>query len=345
MERWLGCCGIEACRMVQAVTEAPASAVVEPGSNETARYLPAHSADARISRKLLVVNADDFGKSPAINHAVALAHREGILTSASLMVSGAACAQAVTIARQTPTLAVGLHLVLADGMATLPAAEISHLTDSAGRFRRSATQAGFAYFFSRSARRELAREIRAQFECFARTGLELSHVDGHCHLHMHPAVLDLVLPMAEEFGARAVRIVHDELGVAWAHQRRGIIRRLIWAAEFALLARRRAAGTRWPRIERTFGLMHSGNMTEAYVLDVLRRLPDGASELYFHPSLGPQTDRFGPGPMDLATLLSPAVRQIIGQRGICLTTFPQIALLQRTAFFWQPDSGLIPCSS
>jgi hypothetical protein len=84
-------------------------------------------------------------------------------------------------------------------------------------------------------------------------------------------------------------------------------------------------------------------MTEAYVLDALAHLPEGSSEMYFHPSLGAQTDQFGPGPMDLATLLSPVVRRAIDAGRIRLVTFPQIALGKREAFFWQPDSVLLGC--
>jgi hopanoid biosynthesis associated protein HpnK len=334
--------------MAQAVTEAPVGAAVEPGSGEAAGRGRAPIVPPVSGQKTVIINADDFGGSPAINHAVALAHREGILTSASLMVGEAAAEHAAALARQMPRLAVGLHLVLADGKAALPAREIPHLVDGDGRFADSPTRAGMRYFFSRSARRELAGEIRAQFEKFARTGLELSHVDGHCGLHLHPVVFDLLLPMAEKHGARAVRIVHDVLGVSLAHERRGLARKLAWTTEFALLRRRaerRMDRRRWPTLARTIGLLHSGDMTEAYVLEVLDKLPAGVSALYFHPSLGPQVHPCGPGPMDLATLLSPAIRQAIEKRDIRLATFPQIALEQSATFFLQPDSGLLTCST
>src|ERR1043166_8184955 len=77
----------------------------------------------------LLVTADDFGRSPEINRAVIRAHREGILTTASLMVAGPAADEAVALARQNPTLAVGLHLVVVDGPAVLPHEQIPHLTD------------------------------------------------------------------------------------------------------------------------------------------------------------------------------------------------------------------------
>jgi hopanoid biosynthesis associated protein HpnK len=338
--------GWKACRMAQAVTEAPVRAAIERESIQAAPLCNMPDSATAMPRKTLVVNADDFGRSAAVNHAIALAHREGILTSTSLMVSGDAAEQAVALARQMPRLAVGLHLTLADGPAILPVREIPHLADVDGRFRASPARAGLTYFFSRSARRELAKEIRAQFEQFGRTGLELSHVDGHCHLHLHPVVFDLLLPLAEKYGARAVRIVQEDVSLSLAHERKGVLRKVMWAAQFALLrqrARRRLNKKRWPIVERTIGLMQTGNMTEAYVLDALTHLPDGVNEMYFHPSLAGQSDRFGPGPMDLATLLSPTVRSAVEAREIRLSTFPQIALEQRATFFWQPDSVLLGC--
>ncbi|MBC7293777.1 MAG: ChbG/HpnK family deacetylase, partial [Thermoleophilia bacterium] len=96
-------------------------------------------------RVRLVVNADDFGRSRAINTAVLEAHREGILTSASLMVTAPAAADAVRIAQANPNLAVGLHLVVLGGRSALPPQEIPHLVNSAGLFSRNAFWAGLRY--------------------------------------------------------------------------------------------------------------------------------------------------------------------------------------------------------
>jgi hopanoid biosynthesis associated protein HpnK len=144
----------------------------------------------------LIITADDFGRSHEINRAVLEAHTRGILTSASLMVTGDAFDEAVDMARRTPSLAVGLHLVLVDGKAALPAETIPHLVDERGMFPNAPARLGFRYFFGRGARRELAAEIAAQFERFAATHLPLAHVDGHQHLHVHPAVFPLLVPFA-----------------------------------------------------------------------------------------------------------------------------------------------------
>src|SRR5262245_16207624 len=98
------------------------------------------------------------------------------------MVNERACEQAVELARANPGLAVGLHLVLVLGRAALPYPEVPHITSREGRFTDSPFRAGLNYYFSPAARREMRREMRAQFERFAATGLPFSHVDGHTHL-------------------------------------------------------------------------------------------------------------------------------------------------------------------
>ena len=164
-----------------------------------------------MTRGALVITADDFGLSRAVNAAVVRAHREGVLTAASLMVAEDAAAEAVAVARQLPSLSVGLHLVLADGRPALPPGEIPHLVGPDRRLEADPARAGLRWAASAAARRELAREIAAQFERFAATGLPLSHVDGHHHLHLHPAAFPAVAEHAARAGARGVRLTHEGL--------------------------------------------------------------------------------------------------------------------------------------
>lgn len=258
----------------------------------------------------VIVTADDFGRCREINEAVARAHDEGVLTAASLMVTGEAVAEAVEIARHAPSLAVGLHLVLSDGRAALPPEEIPHLVDREGCFSRDPARAGLRYFFHPQARQELAREIAAQFARFAATGLPLAHVDGHQHLHLHPVALRHLLPLARQYGAGRIRVPRDPLGPALRGDRRHLPKKFLLAGLFALLgpwARRKIcrAGldtTRW-----SCGLLQSGHMREQYVVRLLGSLR-GAAEIYFHPTTGPRLDPLGPNAGDLAALLSPAVR-------------------------------------
>jgi len=277
----------------------------------------------------LIVNADDFGRSPEVNAAVVAAHRRGILTSASLMVTGDAAAEAIAMARETPTLAVGLHLVLVAGRAAFPPAEIPHLADAAGRFAESPVAAGLR-LARPAARREVEREVAAQLDRFAATGLPLSHVDGHLHLHTHPAVLDVLLPLAARHGARGLRLPRDPLAPALAWDRRHLLQKTGWALAFGLLSRRgarRARGGGLAIPPRTYGLMQTGAMTEAYLLHLLATIgpSDAPVEIYLHPTTGPRLEPLGPNPDELAALLSPRVRDLALQRGFRLTTYASLA--------------------
>ncbi|MCL7454347.1 MAG: hopanoid biosynthesis-associated protein HpnK [Anaerolineae bacterium] len=275
----------------------------------------------------VVVAADDFGGSPEVNAAILTAHRQGVLTSASLMVAGDAVDEAVSMARDMPQLAVGLHIVVVDGPATLAPHQIPHLVRSNGHFPSDPLPVGLRYAFSRAARQELAAELHAQFERFAATGLPLAHVDGHHHMHLHPAVFDLLLPLAEAYGARGVRLPRDDLRLALAYSRERAGTKVLSALVFGLLHRRcerKLRGRSLIVADRVYGLMQTGQMHEAYVLELIRQLQVPAAEIYFHPSTASRGGTLGPNPGDLRTLLSPAVRQALAERDISLATYPAL---------------------
>ena len=157
----------------------------------------------------VIVTADDFGLHARVNEAVALAHRDGVLSAASLMVGAPAAYDAIACARELPGLRVGLHLVLADGYATLTPSTIPDLVDRQGRFGSSMARDGLRFFSLPHVRAQLAAEIRAQFEAFAATGLALDHVNAHKHFHLHPTLLALILEIGRDFGMRAMRLPNE----------------------------------------------------------------------------------------------------------------------------------------
>ena len=148
-------------------------------------------ARPEIARRL-IVNADDFGLSPSVNQAVVTAHRDGILTTASLMVNEPGFEEAIALAKQNPRLGVGLHLALSHGHAALLPGEIPGLVNERGEFSNRPVSTGLRYFVRRDLREELRREIKAQFEKFKATGLPLDHVNGHLHFHFHPRVFSML---------------------------------------------------------------------------------------------------------------------------------------------------------
>jgi len=280
-----------------------------PDTDRAAPAMRAPAATGPVRRPLLIVNADDFGASHSVNAAVLRAYREGVLTSASLMVTGDAFEEAVELARSAPDLAVGLHLVLVQGRAASPHARVPHLTDRDGRLPRDPAGFGLRLAFDPLLQRETAAEIAAQLERFAATGLPLSHVDGHLNFHLHPAVFTPLARGAAQYGARGIRLPRDDLRLALRHDRRRLLKKLLLAAAFGWLSawarRRLPAGMHVT--ERVYGLFQSGGLTPAYVLDAVAALHGSSAELYAHPATEAGDEALGPNTTDLATLCDPAV--------------------------------------
>lgn len=263
----------------------------------------------------LIVTADDFGMHEGVNEAVERGYRDGALRAASLMVAGAAAADAVARARRLPGLAVGLHVVLTDGPALLPPARLPDLVDRDGRFDAAMVRHSFA-FLRRGVRRQLADEIRAQFEAFSATGLVLDHVNTHKHFHLHPVVLSLLLAIGPAYGMRAMRLP-AEPGMPF------------WLRPWVDLMRRRMDAAGILHNDHVFGIRHSGHMDEAALLDILDHLPDGTSEVYLHPATRNEAPAHGQGYRradDLAALLSPAVRAAIDRRCMACGGFDDLAV-------------------
>lgn len=271
-------------------------------------------------KRRLVVNADDFGRSSSINQAVIRAHREGILTSASLMVNEAACAEAVALARENPRLGVGLHLTLLCGHSALAPSQIPGLVNSNGEFTNNPAGAGFRYFFQSSLREQLRAELHAQFQKFRATGLELDHVNGHLHLHLHPTVFRLLTQDAEQLGLHRVRLTFDPLRLNLRLAKGHLAYRLLHVVIFHSLSAR--ARPKFQRLglrhtANVFGLLQNARVDEPYVLALLSALPAGDSELYSHPSLDEFRNEF-------EALISPRVRSDAARLGIELIRYQDL---------------------
>jgi chitin disaccharide deacetylase len=265
----------------------------------------------------LIVNADDFGAAPEVNEAVELAHREGVLRSASLMVGAAAAGDAIERARRLPALAVGLHLVLVHGRPVLPPERVPDLVDERGEFLVDLVRAGFRFFLRLGVRAQLAAEIRAQFERFAQSGLALDHADAQSHMHVHPTVFAAMLRIGREYGLRAVRIPREPFG--------GTRSIAPWLALMRARARRSGIATN----DYAFGVNEAGALTEQRVLGILEALPSGVTEIFFHPATAPfagadrGTERFQ-WTEELAALTSPRVREAIARNGIEHVTYGEL---------------------
>ena len=279
-----------------------------------------------MSNLRLIFNGDDYGRALSINEAIIRAHEEGVLTSASLMVTGEALDDAVARAREHPTLAAGLHIVVLDARSALPSSLAPHLVDARGFLPRDPFQIGVRCFFNPMVRAELRREIIAQFERFCDTGLPLTHVDGHWLMHLHPTVFSILIPLAEQYGAAGIRLPRDDLWLSLKLDRDGVVTKVTWASVYAILcrlARRRLNRSPVAFTDRVYGLLQTGRMHEAFVVGLLRHMSPEirSAELYFHPCTESWGEPYGPNPGDLAALLSPRVRQAVQERGAELTNY------------------------
>jgi len=268
----------------------------------------------------LIVNADDFGRSASINEAVIRAHREGILTTASLMVNEPACAEAVQLAKANPGLGVGLHLTLLMGQAALPPAQIGGLVNEQGRFSDAPTATGVRYFFRRELRAQLQAEIHEQFARFRSTGLPLDHVNGHLHLHLHPVVFSILMEDAATLGITHLRLTREPFWMDVPLTAGNRLYRATHAMIYFCLswnARGRLRRKNIHHTQRVFGLLQNARVNEDYISKLLPILPPGDSELYSHPSLDEFRHEFD-------ALVSPRVKALVASEKIKLIRYQDL---------------------
>lgn len=235
----------------------------------------------------LIVNADDFGLTAGVNRAVLEAHREGILTSTSVMAGGAAFVEAVELARPQVRLAVGCHVVLLDGKAVSGAPNT--LSMNGQDLRRSLL--GFAIAVKRGqvAAEDIGQEARAQIRRVQKAGLSPSHVDTHKHAHMLPQVARPLLRAARECGVPAVRNPYEPLrAVPWPVVKRRprlwlrllrVLRMSAYASGFRRMAEE--AGLR--TTDGTLGIVVTGSLDLEALNAVIVAMPEGTWELVCHP--------------------------------------------------------------
>lgn len=269
----------------------------------------------------LIITADDFGLHPSVNLAVEEACRHGVLSAASLMVGAPAAQDAVERARANPGLRVGLHLVLADGRAVLPADAIPDLVDLDGNFGSRMVRDGMRFFLLPRVRCQLAAEIRAQFEAFARTGLQLDHVNAHKHFQLHPTVLSMIVDIGRPFGLRALRLPRERGAPVPLRPWIRLLERKLDAAGIA-------------HNDYLAGIRCSGRFDEPALLATLNTLPTtGIGEIYLHPALesGARVAPSAPAYRhadEYAALVSPRVRlahERLRERGFRFGGFADLA--------------------
>ncbi len=290
--------------------------------------------------KNLIVNADDLGWTEGVNRGIAEAHRNGIVTSASLLANGAAFASSVALARSTPGLGVGVHLNLTDGAPVAPRELVASLVNAAGEF-----EGGPEGLLLRIAKRDVAlREVEqewdAQIEKVREAGIQPTHLDGHKHVHMLPGLLEIALRLAKRHGVGAMRVAHEASSLRAALSTGDdlhttvVLKQGVQARGLKLLARdarEQAERAGISTADYFCGIAQTGEMTKEGVARLLRSLPEGTTELMCHPGYADEdlqntaTRLQGSRQTELEILTDVGIRNLVASQGIRLIDYGFVA--------------------
>jgi hopanoid biosynthesis associated protein HpnK len=277
----------------------------------------------------LIVNADDFGLTPGVNRAIVELHQAGVLTSATLMATAAATSEAIAIARATPTLGVGCHVVLVDGDPVLPPANIPSLIDQkTGRFPVSLGAFLTRLFSGRIRPAEIEAEAAAQIAHLHDSGLRLTHIDTHKHTHMFPPVLRPVLRAARAAGIRAVRNPFEPEWAVQATPRAPLARvgEVFVLRRLGPFFRRLIAREKFTTTDGTIAVVGTGTLDSDAVRSLLTELPEGTWELVTHPG-------YNDADLDRIRTRLRASRDIERQALTTLKDFPAVDLISFADLF------------
>ncbi len=278
-----------------------------------------------------IINADDFGLCRGVNEGIIKAHREGVLTSATLMANMPGFDEAVALARENPRLGVGIHLNILRGAPVSPADKVPTLLAPSGLMWGSVYVFLRRLWAGRISLAEVEAELRAQIEKVLAAGVAATHVDSEKHIHTIPAVFRTVVRVIPDYGLRRVRFINEFcLSPRLAQTAKS------WAISLACrrmrrLARERAIMT----ADRFHGLCGSGRMTARRLARILDRLGEGTAEIMVHPgfmteelvALERTTGSYyinNRRELELGALLDPALREAVKRRDIELVTYREI---------------------
>ena len=286
--------------------------------------------------KQLILNADDFGMTLGVNEGIIRAHREGILTSATLMANGEAFDDAVERARANIELGVGCHLVLVGGKCVATKDSVASLVDAGGNLPDSLPL--FVAKISSGIIRieEIERELRAQIGRVRAAGIEPTHLDTHKHTHAHPRVMEALGKVAKECGIARVRKPIENLRDSWETSQaggQGVSMQILAAGAV------RAIAPQFTAISRRYGLLSpdhflglamTGQLSPTVLRGVIGTVVDGTTEIMLHPGIC-DADLARSGSRlqkqredELQGLVDPGVRSAVTERGIRLISYREL---------------------
>jgi hopanoid biosynthesis associated protein HpnK len=286
----------------------------------------------------LIVNADDFGLTEQVSRGILDAHREGIVTSTTLMANGGAFDTAVSVAHSEYDLGIGVHLNLTEGTPVSPASNIPTLVDRQGRLHLSPHRLAQGIVTRQVSLAEVETELRQQIRKVLGAGILPTHLDGHKHVHVMPGVSDIVVRLAQEFLIPSIRCPNEMMPkmprlLRLGNSKSAAAKQYLVGRSVAVFARRfkeklAKAGLLSPA--HFYGLSQTGFLDALEVLGILRGLPDGVSELMCHPGYldadlaNTGTRLLVQREIELRGLTARQVRDLVADRGIQLISYRQL---------------------
>ena len=287
----------------------------------------------------LIVNADDLGWTAGVNRGIAEAHRNGIVTSASLLANGEAFAEAVELARDAGGLGVGVHLNLNDGPPIAPRESVPSLVNDSGEFEGGPDGLLLKIATRGLSMREVELEWSAQISKVRDAGIEPTHLDGHKHVHMLPGLFEITLRLAKRYGIGAIRVSHEASNLRSAlstgQLRAGVVlKQGVQARGLKLLARdarQQAERAGVSTADYFCGIAQTGELTRDGVARLLRSLPEGTTELMCHPGYADEALRKsgsrlqGSRQKEVEILTDTEIRNLVASQGIRLIDYAFLA--------------------
>lgn len=290
---------------------------------EIAHLSPAQGKTAKDGLRL-IVHADDFGLSERVNEGVVDAHLNGILTSTSIMACAPAFDHAVTLAKATPSLDIGVHLTLIEERPLTDPAKVPSLVDETGHFHKHITVFAKRYFRGLINPEEVRLELDAQIARIREAGLEISHLDSHQHVHMLPGILKVAQDLGAKHGIAPMRLPRERVSPYMLSSPGGLSRiaQQLVLNHFCRRARQRFG----PTTDRFAGFYYGGKLDTDALLRVVSSLPEtGSCELMCHPGEDdPASEKLHWGyawANELSALKNASVAAEIERRGIRLISY------------------------
>jgi hopanoid biosynthesis associated protein HpnK len=278
----------------------------------------------------LIINADDFGLHKTINTGIIEGFQSGCITSTSIMPGGKAFEHAVSLACDNPGLGIGVHLTLVTECPISDLSQVKTLVDSNGYFPAQYPQFLWRYLLGQVCMKEIRLELEAQVQKVAATGIRITHLDSHQHMHIVPGILPIVVDIAKQFDIKAIRIP-DEPYLFRGEFPFSLFRTIARSGLtfLARMARYHVKKQGLAVADYFFGMLAGGNMREQFLQNIITSLPDGISEVMMHPASNDKTlkDLYTwdyHWEAELAAVTSVSIRRCIEEKKVALISFREL---------------------